>query len=60
MARFDISAGTVTDPALMRDQMFLNFFTYTLQDTDAMLQAYTGTREMAASLQSDIQAQLDK
>ncbi len=40
MNRFDIATMRVTDPTLLHDQMFRNFFLYTQQDTDAMIALY--------------------
>ena len=40
MNSFDIATMTITDPALLQDQLFRNFFVYTQQDTDTMVEMY--------------------
>ena len=50
MNRFDIATMTVTDPALLEDQLFRNFFVYTKQDTDAMVALYQAARSQSREL----------
>jgi len=50
MNRFDIAAMRVTDPTLLQDQMFRNFFVYTRQDTDTMVALYRLTRSESEEL----------
>ena len=40
MSSFDLATATVTNPSILQDQMFKNFFAYTMQDTDAMVSLY--------------------
>ena len=40
MKSFDIVNMRVTNPAFLQDQMFQNFFVYTMQDTEAMVALY--------------------
>ncbi len=50
MNRFDIATMTVTDPALLDDQLFRNFFVYTKQDTDTMVALYRAARSQSKKL----------
>ena len=50
MNRFDIATMTVTDPALLDDQLFRNFFVYTKQDTDTMVALYRAARSRSREL----------
>ena len=58
MANFDIAAMQVANPTLFENQMFRNFFVYTAQDTEAMLdqyrQALTETDELIALISAQI------
>ena len=58
MNRFDIATMTVTDPALLDDQLFRNFFVYTKQDTDAMVALYQAARSQSRELVELIEEQL--
>ena len=58
MNRFDIATMTVTDPTLLEDQLFRNFFVYTRQDTDTMVSMYRLTRSQSEELVALIEAQL--
>ena len=49
---------TVTDPALLRDQLFRNFFVYTRQDTDTMLAMYRLARSQSETLMELIEEEL--
>jgi hypothetical protein len=50
MNRFDIATMTVTDPGLLEDQLFRNFFVYTKQDTDTMVALYNVARSQSREL----------
>jgi hypothetical protein len=50
MNSFDIATMTVTDPALLHDQLFRNFFVYTRQDTDTMVALYRLARSQSEDL----------
>jgi hypothetical protein len=58
MNRFDIATMTVTDPTLLENQLFRNFFVYTRQDTDTMVSMYRLTRSQSEELVALIEAQL--
>lgn len=58
MNRFDISTMEVTDPSLLEDQLFRNFFVYTRQDTDLMVSMYKLTRSQSEELVALIEEQL--
>ncbi len=50
MNQFDIATMRVTDPALLENQLFRNFFVYTKQDTDALLELYRLTKSESLAL----------
>jgi hypothetical protein len=50
MRGFDIATTSVTDPSLLQDQTFQNFFVYTVQDTDAMVSMYRVARSESEEL----------
>lgn len=50
MSGFDILQGRVTDPDYFDNQLFLNFFPYTYQDTEQRLTAYRAARDEAQEL----------
>lgn len=50
MRGFDIATTSVTDPSLLQDQTFQNFFVYTVQDTDAMVSLYQVARSESEEL----------
>ena len=50
MNHFDIATMTVTDPAMLQDQVFRNFFVYTRQDTDTMVALYQAARSQSQEL----------
>jgi hypothetical protein len=60
MNRFDIATMTVTDPALLDDQMFRNFFVYTKQDTDTMVAMYQAARSQSRELVELIEKDLSE
>jgi hypothetical protein len=50
MNSFDIATTSITDPTLLQNQMFRNFFVYTMQDTDAMVSLYRVARSGSEDL----------
>lgn len=58
MSRFDLATMRVTDPALLQDQKFRNFFVYTKQDTDAMVAIYRLARSQSEELVGLIEEEL--
>ncbi len=58
MNSFDIATMTVTDPALLQDQLFRNFFVYTRQDTDSMVALYRLARSQSEKLLKLIEEEL--
>ena len=58
MNGFDIVNMKVTDPELVEHQAFLNFFAFTLQETDGRIIAYERARKKATTLLEHIQTQL--
>jgi hypothetical protein len=59
MAKFDLSKGEVTDDSLYVDQSFLNFFLFTLQETDMRADAYEAARDQATKLIRLIEDEID-
>ena len=59
MSRFDIATAQVTDPTLLEDQLFRNFFVYTLQDTTLMVAMYRLAKEQSEELIALIEQDLD-
>jgi hypothetical protein len=59
MSGFDLAAMRVTDPTLLQDQMFRNFFVYTRQDTDAMVALYRLARSESEELLKLIEDELN-
>jgi len=59
MNRFDLAAMRVTDPTLLHDQMFRNFFVYTKQDTDTMVALYRLARSESDDLLKLIEDELE-
>ena len=58
MNRFDIATMTVTDPTLLQDQLFRNFFLYTKQDTDTLVALYRLARSQSEELVALIEEEL--
>ena len=58
MNSFDIATMTITDPALLQDQLFRNFFMYTEQDTNAMVTMYRLARSQSEELVDLIEEEL--
>jgi hypothetical protein len=60
MNSFDIASMTVTDPGLLENQLFRNFFAYTRQDTDTMVALYRLARSRSEELVQLIETELAK
>jgi hypothetical protein len=58
MNGFDIVTMKVSDPELVENQAFLNFFAFTLQETDGRILAYERARKKATTLLEHIQTHL--
>ena len=58
MKYFDIASMAVTDPTLLEDQLFRNFFVYTQQDTSAMVAMYKMTLTKSEELLDLIEEEL--
>jgi hypothetical protein len=58
MNRFDIATMSITDPALLEDQLFRNFFAYAMQDTDSMVAMYKLARAQSEELVAMIEEEL--
>jgi len=50
MSKFDLATNRISDPSLTDDQIFRNFFVYTIQDTSGRLATYKKARELANQL----------
>jgi hypothetical protein len=59
MNGFDFATLQVTDPSLPENQLFRNFFFFTLQDTSQRLDALRAARDRVAALMLTIEGQLD-
>ena len=58
MNGFDIASMRVTDPGMLEDQLFRNFFVYTKQDTDTLAAMYQLARSESEALLELIDAEL--
>ena len=58
MSGFDLASAQVTDPAILEDQVFANFFAYTYQDVETRLSAYSRARDDAHELLEAIEAEI--
>ena len=58
MASFDLIEARVSDPALLENQVFRNFFAYTYQDIDARVRVYSQARDDAQALLESIESQI--
>jgi hypothetical protein len=58
MASFDLAEARVSDPALLENQVFKNFFAYTYQDIDARVRVYSQARDDAQALLESIESQI--
>jgi hypothetical protein len=59
MNRFDLATMRVTDPTLLQNQMFQNFFVYTKPDTDTMVAQYRLARSESVELLTLIEEELN-
>jgi hypothetical protein len=58
MAGFDLLEQRVTDPGVIEDQVFKNFFPYTYQDIETRLVVYRSVRDQEQELLEIIEAQI--
>lgn len=58
MRSFDITTGQLTDPEIAHDQLFKNFFVYTIQDTEMMISHYERIRSQSTELIEAIDREL--
>ena len=58
MNHYDLVSGQIVDDGLFEDQVFRNFFPFTLQDTGLRLDTYKRARQLATDTVSAIEAQL--
>jgi len=58
MASFDLVEAQVSDPALLENQVFKNFFAYTYQDIEARVKVYSMARDDAQVLLESIENQI--
>lgn len=58
MAGFDLIEQRVTDPGVVEDQVFKNFFPYTYQDIETRVVVYESARDQAQALVEIIEAQI--
>ena len=58
MSGFDLIEARVSDPALLQDQVFKNFFAYTYQDIEARLIVYSSARDDTTDLLALIESQI--
>ncbi len=59
MAGFDLLEQRVTDPGMIEDQVFRNFFPYTYQDIENRLVIYRSVRDQTRELLEVIEAQIN-
>ena len=50
MRSFDMAGQRITDPAIIENQVFKNFFMYTIQDASGRVRAYEYAREQCLEL----------
>lgn len=58
MAGFDLMEQRVTDPAILENQVFRNFFAYTYQDIETRLVFYRSARDLVQELVETIETQI--
>jgi len=58
MASFDLAEARVSDPALLENQVFKNFFAYTYQDIETRVKVYSMARDDAQVLLKAIESQI--
>lgn len=54
-----LATNIITDPALVEDQVFRNFFVYTIQDTRGRSVAFREASDIASGLLEQIETQLE-
>ena len=59
MRKFDIDSGRITDPSLVEDQVFRNFYPFTLQDAGTRLLMMKQAHAQASELMKVIEDHLD-
>ena len=59
MRSFDMVEMHITDPAILDNQIFRNFFAYAHQDTQNRVRSYEAARKQAESLLEIVESQLD-
>jgi len=59
MSSFDLVSMQVSDPSMFENQLFRNFFIYTMQDTNAMLALYKRARSQAEELLALMATEID-
>lgn len=58
MNSVDLVDAGITDPSLVQNQLFVNFFAFTYQDTEARVQSYVAAKDMASALLDKIRLQI--
>lgn len=58
MAGFDLIEQRITDPGILENQIFRNFFAFTYQDIQSRLALYESARDQAQELLEMIEAQI--
>jgi hypothetical protein len=58
MNSFDLMSSRITNPTLTSNQMFLNFFAFTMQETDQRVSALKSARKQATELLVEIENQM--
>jgi hypothetical protein len=60
MNSVDVVGGGITNPSLVENQLFVNFFAFTYQDTETRLKSYVKAKDMASALLDKIRLQLEE
>jgi hypothetical protein len=58
MAKFDLVKGQITDPTLITNQVFRNFFAFALQETDQRVEVLSRARKEEGGLLVNIEQQI--
>ena len=59
MSGFDLKESRITDPGLLDNQLFRNFFLFTLQDTHTRNEALKQAKDLAQQLALTIESQIE-
>ena len=59
MSGFDLLEQRVTDPGILENQVFRNFFPYTYQDIESRLGVYKSVRDQTRKLLEIIESQIN-